>query len=242
MFHEPHDQADHHSAGPAVEDKLMSDVVAPPQVHPYLDGPPKQVPGFSSLHRMVSLLLAERVPADGRILVLGAGGGMEIAALACEQPGWRFDGVDPSPDMLALARQTVEAHRARVSLHEGTIDAAPEGPFDGATALLVFHFIPRAQRLATLHAIRQRLKAGAPFIVMHISIASAEPDRSLWLSRHLAFAGTAAASAEQAMQVMESKLTILSPEEDEALLAEAGFQRNALFYAGLSFRGWVAYA
>src|SRR5689334_14020915 len=38
----------------------------------YAEGPPRQVPGYSSLHRMVSLLLAERTPPDGRVLVLGA--------------------------------------------------------------------------------------------------------------------------------------------------------------------------
>jgi tRNA (cmo5U34)-methyltransferase len=220
----------------------MSDIEAQGTRHPYLDGPPNQVPGFSSLHRMVRLLLVEQAPADARILVVGAGGGMEIAALASEQPGWRFDGVDPSRDMLALAGQTTQPHRARVVLHEGYIDAAPQGPFDGATSLLIFHFIPRAQRLQTLHAIRRRLKAGAPFVVMHISIASAEPDRSLWLSRHLAFAGTPASGAEPALQAMKAKLSILSPEEDEALLREAGFDRVSLFYAGFSFRGWVAYA
>lgn len=167
---------------------------------------------------------------------------MEIDALASEQPEWRFDGVDPSRDMLALAEQTVRRHQGRVALHEGYIDGAPQGPFDGATSLLTFHFIPREQRLGTLCAIRQRLKAGAPFVVMHISIPTAEPDRSLWLSRHLAYAGTPASSAEQAMQAMKSKLSILSQAEDEAFLWEAGFDKVALFYAGFSFRGWVAYA
>lgn len=220
----------------------MSTTGASAARNPYLDGPPNQVPGFNSLHRMVRLLLDERVPSDGRILVLGAGGGMEVDALASDRPGWRFDGVDPSREMLALAEQTVRPHQGRVALHEGYIDVAPQGPFDGATALLTFHFIAREQRLETLRAIRQRLKARAPFVVMHISIPSTEPDRSLWLSRHLAFAGTPASSAEQAMQAMRSKLTILSPEEDEAFLWGAGFDGVSLFYAGFSFRGWVAYA
>lgn len=210
--------------------------------HPYLDGPPQQVPGFSSLHRMVGLLLAERLPSNGRVLVLGAGGGMEIDALAQAQPGWRFDGVDPSPDMLALAAHTTQQHQARIALHHGRIDQAPPGPFDGATSLLVFHFIPAAQRLDTLSAIRQRLKPGAPFVLVHISLPSTEPDRSLGLSRHLAFAGTAGVQAEASRQAMRSQLSILSPEQDEALLAQAGFSGVSLFYAGFSFRGWVAYA
>ncbi len=73
----------------------------------YAEGPPRQVPGFAGLHRMTSMLLAERVPANGRILVLGAGGGLELKALAEDHSGWTFDGVDPSADMLRVAEQIV---------------------------------------------------------------------------------------------------------------------------------------
>ena len=92
----------------------------------YTQAPPRQVPGFAGLHRMMSLLLEERVPANGRVLVLGAGGGLELKALAEAHPGWSFDGVDPSAEMLRVAKQTVAPHRARIRLHEGTIDVAPD--------------------------------------------------------------------------------------------------------------------
>jgi predicted TIM-barrel fold metal-dependent hydrolase len=39
-----------------------------------------------------------------------------------------------------------------------------------------------------------------------------------------------------------AKLPLLAPEQDEALLREAGFPDVSLFYAGFAFRGWVAYA
>lgn len=32
------------------------------------------------------------------------------------------------------------------------------------------------------------------------------------------------------------------PEQDEAILREAGFGNVSLFYAGFTFRGWVWYA
>ena len=123
----------------------------------YVEGPPRQVPGFASLHRMVEMLLAERVPSKGNILVHGAGGGLELRALAEAQPGWLFDGVDPSPDMLALAEDTVGPYGARVQLHQGLVDRAPAGPFDGATSLLTFPFIPRDERRETLGQLHRRL-------------------------------------------------------------------------------------
>lgn len=39
-----------------------------------------------------------------------------------------------------------------------------------------------------------------------------------------------------------SVLPLLGPEQEVALLEEAGFTDVHLFYAGLAFRGWVANA
>lgn len=208
----------------------------------YAEGPPRQVPGFAGLHRMTSMLLAERVPVHGRVLVLGAGGGLELKALADDHPGWTFAGVDPSADMLRVAEQIVGPHAVRIRLHEGYIDTAPAGPFDGAICLLTLHFVPRDQRLETLRQIHRRLVPGAPFVVAHISFPQTEPERSMWIARHVAFAGAAPALAENAKQAIATRLSILSPEEDEAQLRKAGFSNVSLFYAGLSFRGWVGYA
>ena len=211
----------------------------------YAKGPPRQVPGYGSLHRMISLLLAETVPEAGRVLVLGAGGGLELQALAEAHAGWSFDGVDPSAEMLELAKQTTEAHAARITLHQGYIEDAPAGPFDAATSLLTFHFIARDQRLATLRALRQRLKKGAPLVLMHISFPQTEPERAQWIARHVAFSaaeGADPAQLESARQAIGTRLSILSPDEEEAMLQAAGFAHVSLFYAGLSFRGWIAYA
>lgn len=214
-------------------------------VHSYADGPPRQVPGFAGLHRMTTMLLAERMLADGRVLVLGAGGGLELRAFAEAHPGWSFDGVDPSADMLRLAAETVAPHADRVRLHQGYIESAPDGPFDAATSILTFHFIPREQRLETLKQIRRRLKPGAPFVLAHISFAQTEPERSMWIARHVAFGapdGTDPAQLQSSREAIGTRLSILAPEEEEAMLREAGFSDVSLFYAGLSFRGWVAYA
>lgn len=208
----------------------------------YAEGPPRQVPGFTSLHRMTSLLLAERMPPNGRVLVLGAGGGLELKAFADTYPEWTFDGIDPSADMLREASRVTHPHASRIRLHEGYIASAPEGPFDGAVCLLTLHFVPREQRLETLRQIHRRLAPGAPFVVAHMSFAQTEPERSRWIARHVAFGGIDPANAENAVRAIATKLSILSPAKDEAMLADAGFCDVNLFYAGLSFRGWVGYA
>lgn len=45
-----------------------------------------------------------------------------------------------------------------------------------------------------------------------------------------------------ALEAMGSRLTILNPAEDEAMLEEAGFGDITLFYAALTFLGWIGYA
>ncbi len=214
-------------------------------INTYAEGAFKQVPGLGGLHRMTELLLAERVPESGHVLVLGAGGGMELDTLARAHRGWQFDGVDPSQSMLEAARVAVAPFGDRVRLHQGTIETAPGGPFDGATSILVFHFIPLAERLVTLRGLHRRLKKGAPLVLAHMSFAQDDDSRALWMQRHAAFAianGVDAVQAENGRRAMLERLHLLAPEQEEAMLAEAGFSDASLFFAGFDFRGWVAYA
>jgi tRNA (cmo5U34)-methyltransferase len=83
---------------------------------------------------MAMLLLAERAGEEARILVLGAGGGLELKALAAAQPDWRFVGVDPSAQMLDLARRVLGPLEDRVELCEGYIVSAPPGHSTGRRA------------------------------------------------------------------------------------------------------------
>lgn len=214
-------------------------------INSYAEMAMRQVPGLGGLHRMTDLLLAERVPERGRVLVLGAGGGMELSNLAGAHAGWQFDGVDPSESMLDAARAATADCRERVVLHCGTIGIAPEGPFDGATSILTFHFIPLEERLETLRQLHRRLKPGAPLVLAHMSFAQDAASRDIWMRRHAAFAvsnGVDKAQAESGRQAMLERLHLLSPDREEAMLAEVGFRGASLFFAGFDFRGWVAYA
>src|SRR5690554_5464622 len=93
---------------------LLEPFSDPRTVSRYAEGPPRFVPGFADLHRMTGILLAERAPRDARVLVLGAGGGLELKALADAHPGWTFVGVDPSAPMLELAERTLGPMAGRV--------------------------------------------------------------------------------------------------------------------------------
>lgn len=226
-------------------DMTSAPVTDPGEAASYAERVARHVPGLWDLHRMAGLLLAEHVPDAGRVLVLGAGGGLELRAFAGAHPGWRFDGVDPSPEMIAQARRLLGADSDRVTFHQGYIDAAPAGPFDGATCLLTLHFLPRDQRLLTLRQLHARLRPCAPFVAAHHSFPQAGGQQDLWLQRNadwLISGGVPEAQAKAGIATMKERLPVLTPEEDAELLRAAGFSDVQLFYAALTFKGWVARA
>jgi len=114
--------------------------------------------GFSAaggLHTARSLHSAALLH-DGRVLVIGAGGGLELKTFAEAHPGWTFDGIDPSAEMLKLANRTLGSLAARATLHQGYTEDAPGGPFDGERALVSARARPFGWRCA-----RDRTGAGS---------------------------------------------------------------------------------
>lgn len=222
---------------------LLAPFQDPAVVAQYTDGPLRFVPGFADLHKMTGILLAESMPDDGRMLVIGAGGGLELRAWAQDHPHWRFVGVDPARPMLDLAKKTLGPLAARVELHEGYADDAPEGPFDAASCLLTLHFLDAVERQRTLEQIHRRLKPGAPFVAVHASFP--QDERSTWLSRYAEFAIASGVDRDKGLAMREkvaANLSMLSPAEDESLLQAAGFRDVTPFYAAFTWRGWIAYA
>ncbi|ULN42802.1 class I SAM-dependent methyltransferase [Mycolicibacterium crocinum] len=217
----------------------------PHHVARYADRAAQMVPAYRDIHRMVAVLIAERTPSDARILVLGAGGGLETKAFAEAHQGWTFDAVDPSGAMLDLAERNLGPLAQRVRMHHGYVDDAPAGPFAAATSLLTLHFLPYEERRATATQVRRRLAPGAPFIVAHMSFPQRDGERELWLSRHVAYlveSGIDAADVDRARTAIGTQVPVLSPAQDRTILQEAGFSDVTEFFSAFTFRGWVGYA
>ncbi|WP_431235412.1 class I SAM-dependent methyltransferase [Mycolicibacterium psychrotolerans] len=217
----------------------------PRHVDMYAARAAQMVPAYRDIHRMATVLIDERAPSDARVLVLGAGGGLETRAFAQAQPGWTFDAVDPSAAMLDLAARNLGPYAARVRMHHGYIDDAPDGPFAAATSLLTLHFLPPELRRETVAQVRRRLAPGAPFVVAHMSFPHDGSDRDLWISRHVAnllAAGIDPADVDKARNAIATEVPVLSPDQDRAVLREAGFTDVTEFFTAFTFRGWVGYA
>jgi tRNA (cmo5U34)-methyltransferase len=94
--------------------------------------------------------------------------------------------------------------------------------------------------------VRRRLAPGAPFIAVHLSIPHGDDaERQLWMRRHaanLVASGVDPADAEKARTSIAAEVPALTPEQDRAVLQEAGFSDVTEFFSAFTFRGWVGYA
>jgi tRNA (cmo5U34)-methyltransferase len=212
----------------------------------YEQGPRWFIPGYDASHAMAAVLLRDRVGDRGRILVIGAGGGVELSLFASECDGWSFVGVDPSSEMLEQARLKVEAVGAssRVSLVQGYAEDAPRERFDAATAFLCLNFIPDdGRRLDALREIRSRLVPAGTFLMINGCTDMKAPRFDEYLRLYAAFArrnGAPPEIIEGALRMQRESLFSVLPDREEALLAQAGFTDVRLFYCGMWIYGWLA--
>lgn len=129
----------------------------------------QSIPGRDALFLIARSCLENKLPANARILVIGAGGGEEIISCGKYNTGWTFVGVDLSEEMLKLAtsRTKHEGLSNEVQLHKMEVLNLEDRGFDAATCFLTLHFVPDdGSKLATLRAIWERLKPNSPFILV----------------------------------------------------------------------------
>jgi tRNA (cmo5U34)-methyltransferase len=205
------------------------------------------IPGYVAMHDMVCAILSQGLAKDARLLVVGAGTGMELVLLGMNNPGWRFTGVDPSADMLGVARETLEMRglAERVELFEGVIHDLPgDDRFDAATSVLVMHFLPDdGGKAAYLKAIAERLRPGAPLVLVdqHGPRPSPAFDEKIaqW-KRYQLLQGLPAEDAEASMVRRLGANHYVPEERIVALLQEAGFEQVERFYQAFVVGGWSA--
>jgi tRNA (cmo5U34)-methyltransferase len=209
----------------------------------------KTIPGYEALHDMAMFFIETGMEDAGRsrLLIVGSGTGMEISHFAERNPGWTFTGVDPSPEMNAIAASRFERLGVsdRADLHTGYTHELPQSePFDAATLMLVMHFLPDdGAKLALLESIAERLKPGAPFILADLYADRSSPGFSrcieAWRSRQSA-AGMDGEDLEKMFDDVRENIHFVPEERIMALLERAGFVETSRIFTAMLFGGWVS--
>lgn len=187
------------------------------------------------------------LPADARLLCVGAGTGTEIAYLARRFPGWRFLALDPSAQMIATCRTRAEhdGFVDRCEFHVGVVDTlADTAAFDAATCFLVSQFLlDPAMRSAFFAGIGQRLRPGATLAWADLAWDTRAPDYpamlGLWL-RTMSGAGLDDEAISRMRAAYARDVAILPPDEVASLVADAGFEAPLRFHQAGMIHGWCA--
>lgn len=208
------------------------------------------IPTYDTLFTMVqSYFRTQLGEKEASLLVIGAGGGSELAAWGPSNPKWTFTGIDPSTEMLQMAiHKSIQLGlENRVKLIQGTIaDLPPEdSKFDAASCILVLHFIKDVQqKLELLRTIKDKLKPGAPFVLVtaYGDPADAElQDRiNVWKSFFFDVGYDSSKLDEMGKGIMN--ISFIPEHHIEGLLAESGFTNITRFYSTGLFAGWICHA
>lgn len=198
------------------------------------------------LHFLLGSVLSG-LPADARILCVGAGTGAELAFLAQAFPRWTFTAVDPAGAMIEVCRERARADGflSRCDFHEGYLESlADNGLYDGATCFLVSQFIlePDA-RTAFFRSIAGRLKPSGILVSADLAsdVRSSEYDALLRVWLHLmASVDIQPDVVERTRAAYAKDVAILPPPVVAAIIEAAGFDSPVQFFQAGLMHGWFS--
>jgi len=198
------------------------------------------------LYFLVESLFAG-LPADARILCVGAGTGTELAHLAQRNPAWRFTAVEPSGPMLDVCRKRAEEEgfASRCDFHEGYLDSLPAaGLHDAATCFLVSQFIldPQA-RSEFFREISRHLKPGGILASSDLAsdVESAEYEVLLraWVDMMVA-SDVSPEAIGRMRKAYAHDVGVLPPGRIASIIESGGFESPVQFFQAGLIHAWLS--
>lgn len=206
----------------------------------------KTAPIRDALHFLLEAVFAG-LPAQARILCVGAGTGEEIDYLAKRHPRWTFTAVEPSGAMLDICRRKAEAggYLSRCAFHEGYLATLPDqSSFDAATSFLVSQFLTdRNARVDFFRSIAARLR---PDGLLASSDLASDVDSTAYTAllttweNMMRAADIPTAGVAQMREAYRRDVAVLPPAQVAAIIAEAGFDEPVMFYQAGLIHAWFA--
>ncbi|MEM7659535.1 MAG: class I SAM-dependent methyltransferase, partial [Bacteroidota bacterium] len=198
----------------------------------------KWMPGYAAFQQALPHIMEQYLPTSSnpRLLVVGSGTGTELLHLAQSKPNWRLQGVDPSPDMVLQSRGKL-TNFPHVDIQEGYVGDLPkQDAYEGATLLLVMHFLPDdGAKAELLRSIAQRLRKGAPLILLDIFGNPTQLAHNLALLDSF-LPDVPTGEVQERIAGLPTRLHPIGSQRLENLCREAGFEKPIQFFQMASYK------
>lgn len=189
------------------------------------------------MHQLPKLI----VPiTNNNLLVAGCGTGNEIEKFVQSSNNWKITGIDPSPQMLNLAKERFKNFK-NVNFVEGVVsDLDSENTFDAATLLLVLHFLKDdGEKLNILKNIADRMNFGASFVLLDITGTKKHIKKNLQILKAFLPSSLDENQIDSRIERIETKINYVSEERLNSLLLEAGFEEPLRFFQSSIYSGYI---
>ncbi|MBM4382357.1 MAG: class I SAM-dependent methyltransferase [Deltaproteobacteria bacterium] len=203
------------------------------------------IPGREGLYRLCRAFLTQ-LPPRSDVLVVGAGTGEELFALARSLPDARFVAIEPAEPMLAHCAHRVadEGLGERIALRAETLDAfVPTRAFDAATSILVSqHVVPDDAAAAFFGKLAALLRPGGLLFTADAHVAAGQ-DRQLLLAswrRQAVMSGIEPTLADGMLARIGVDPALRDEARIVALLEGAGFEEVQKVFGSLIYGAWSA--
>ena len=201
------------------------------------------IPGYRAMHDISHHILKCSLPAEAYVLVGGSGTGKESIEYALENPGWKIKGFDIAENMVKTASQKAKENGVsdRVEIIHGGIHDVMQENFDGATSLLVAHFIPMAEKKKFIKEISLRLNEGGKFIIADVcdDKDSRKFDDFITAWESFQLKTREKKDVEEMLGHVRNNLNYITVDETITLLTDCGFRNIRHFWKSLLVNGFV---
>jgi tRNA (cmo5U34)-methyltransferase len=202
------------------------------------------IPGYGSLARLAAALIAASPLASqpgAAVLVAGCGTGAELRAAREIRPDWHLTALDPSAEMLAIARARfgdapgIEWRCAAVEELQGS------PAFDGALSVLVLQSLPDdGCKLTFLTALARSLRPGGQLVLVDLMRPAASPLQAQMAAAWLGFQrASGVVESAEALERLAGGVHPIGLARLTALVNAAGFGDPALFFQALDVQGFL---
>ncbi len=206
----------------------------------------RSVPAYAEGQELIADIADQLVPPGGRVYDLGCSTGALTAQLASRLAPRRVEvvGVDREPGMVARAElRCVEMPQVRFAT--SSLEELAFEPADMIVSYYTLQFVAPRERGRIVARIREALTPGGTFVLFEKVLASSPRNQATaegayadWKRRQGFGDEEIAAKARSIRGVLQP----LSPEENDAMLRDAGFTEVMRVFRWVLFEGLIARA